>query len=152
MKTFQVLVFLWHVNCKYVDKLETLSLSIFVNWKDHLEYGLGNFVKPHYFLSMLMWIQTVYLNSIFWPKSGFYVFQDQLNQKYGLLGITTKMRRTQKIGFLSHFHLSWTLEVWGLSRNEICPHKVSKESLVYWCHLLYWIVIEIYKSLPSLAF
>ena len=76
------------------------KLSFFVSWKDlHLEYGLGNFVKPHYFLSMLMWIQTVYLNSIFWPKSGFYVFQDQLNQKYGLSGITTKMRRTEKIVF-----------------------------------------------------
>ena len=34
-----------------------------------------------------------------------------------------------------------------LSKDEICPHKVSKESLVYCCNLLYWIVIEIYKSL-----
>ena len=34
-----------------------------------------------------------------------------------------------------------------VSTDEICPHKVSKESLVYWFNLLYWIVIEIYKSL-----
>ena len=37
----------------------------------------------------------------------------------------------------------------GLSSHEICPHKLSKESLVYWFNLLYWIVIEIYKSLSQ---
>ena len=75
-------------------------LFFFVNWKDHLEYGLGNIVKPHYFPPMLMWIQTVYLNSIFWPKSGFYVFQDQLNQKYGLLGITKKWEQRKLVSCL----------------------------------------------------
>ena len=37
----------------------------------------------------------------------------------------------------------------GVYTDEICPHKVSKESLVYWFNLLYWIVIEIYKSLSK---
>ena len=77
-RTFQVIFLLARehlLGLFYVNFQFNQCLTFYVNWKDHFEYGQGNF----------------------WPKSGFYVFQDQLNQKYGLLRITEKNREQRKL-------------------------------------------------------